>query len=68
MVSGMSENTDTEGRTRKKQNWLLLVGGLLFAWAVVGAISNDGTLPAIGWLVALLGVALIVVGLLRHPR
>lgn len=59
---------DVEQGRRRRVNWLLVVGGVLFAWAVVAAVNLGGSLPAVGWLVALLGLALAVVGLLRPPR
>jgi hypothetical protein len=48
--------------------WPLGVGGQLLFFVVIGLVTGDGELNALGWLVGLLGLTLLAVGLLRRDR
>ena len=54
-------------RQSSQVNWLFVVGALLVFVPLFGAIRSDGDgITGAGLLVGVLGVALIVVGLLRR--
>ncbi|MGN6245109.1 MAG: hypothetical protein ACTHQ3_15765 [Motilibacteraceae bacterium] len=66
----MDQHTEATAvdRRRRLSNWCFGIGVALLAWALVGALSNGSRgLPAVGWLVGLLGLVLLAVGLLRRP-
>lgn len=54
----MSEGT----RSQTAPRWPIALGVVLLAWVLVAGIVNDGTVPPLGWLIGLLGVALVIVG------
>nr|WP_297424803.1 hypothetical protein [uncultured Actinotalea sp.] len=57
--------TDLEKKPQLRANWPLILGVLFLVWG--GSNFVTGTPSGIAFLVALLGIALIVVGLLRRP-
>lgn len=60
-MCGMAEQ---QGETTRRIPWLVILGVLLLVWAG-GAIAAGDPAP-IAWLVALVGIALLMVGLLRR--
>lgn len=60
-MCGMAE---LRGETTRRIPWLLILGVVLIVWGG-GAIATGDPAP-IAWLVALVGIALLMVGLLRR--